>query len=819
MPFATTSTAAFESLRARILVSLILASGLVAMLGVWRITTVYGYKLKQQLAARAKTVADAVSIAAASANSPDELQRFVDAIASGPEVDFVVVAERNPPAILSSSQRSWKGRPIDALPHVVRGTVRQSLRAQTETGVINAAAGGLDWCRPVAIGSGARSSANAVVLVRLNTATMRAELMRAAQRMALLLFALVGITAGVTYWLLRGGVLLPVRDIGATLLRRAAGEEGVFAQVHASDEIGRMALSLNAMLAAFDEKEIERQRALASLSASEAVARKLSMVASRTDNSVVITDREGRIDWVNDGFTRISGYTLDEVRGKKPGQVLQGAHTSPASIDFMREKLAARESFAIEVVNYHKSGRSYWVAIEVTPIFEQGELTHYMAIQRDITERKRAEAKVQRSHQEVAAARVLLEQQTKALQTQNEELHVARVKAESAAQAKSAFLANMSHEIRTPMTAILGFAELLAASVERPADRDAVATIRRNGEHLLRIINDILDLSKIDADRMTVEATSTNPAEVIAEVVELMRIRTQAKGLYCKTEFAGSIPERIQTDPMRLRQILTNLIGNAVKFTDDGGITIRVSHDQSLLVIDVIDTGIGIEGGQLERLFQPFAQADESTTRRYGGTGLGLTISRRFARMLGGDIAIASEPGRGSTFRLTIATGAMAGTERIEKCDATEHPQDAKIDGSSPLAGMRLLLAEDGPDNQRIIRFLLTKAGASVEVVENGKEAVAAVERADECGDCFAAVLMDMQMPIMDGYRATSELRAMGFDRPIIALTANAMRGDREKCLAAGCDEYATKPIQREELLAVLARAALATGKAATPTC
>jgi signal transduction histidine kinase/ActR/RegA family two-component response regulator len=384
---------------------------------------------------------------------------------------------------------------------------------------------------------------------------------------------------------------------------------------------------------------------------------------------------------------------------------------------------------------------------------------------------------------------------------------------EEASRAKSEFLANMSHEIRTPMTAILGYAELLQTGGQSDQEKsEALRVIRRNGEHLLGLINDILDLSKIEAGKMTVERARCSLCQVVADVAALMRVRAAAKHVRLEVEYIFPVPETIESDAMRIRQILVNLVGNAVKFTDTGEVRVLVRSEalaagQPLVAVEVKDTGIGLTEEQAARLFQPFTQADGSTTRKYGGTGLGLTISKRLAQMLGGDIAVAGTPGRGSTFTLTLATGPLEGVRMI--ADAREavlpSPEEAAVSPLPPLHG-RILLAEDGPDNQRLIAHVLRAAGAEVHVVENGRAAVETVEATARAGGAFAAILMDMQMPEMDGYDATRELRRRGVTTAVIALTAHAMTGDREKCLAAGCDDYATKPINRRALVETCAR-------------
>ena len=393
--------------------------------------------------------------------------------------------------------------------------------------------------------------------------------------------------------------------------------------------------------------------------------------------------------------------------------------------------------------------------------------------------------------------------------------------AEVATRTKSEFLANMSHEIRTPMTAVLGFVDLLLESLQEKEDLEAARTIKRNGEHLLQIINDILDISKIEAGKLQIERIDCSPVKLLAESAALMKVRADAKGLPLIVEHAGPIPETIATDPTRLQQILTNLLGNAVKFTEVGSVRVVTRllaglGQEPKLRFDVVDTGIGITQEQADTLFQPFTQADTSTTRNFGGSGLGLTISKRLAEMLGGDITVTSVVGKGSTFNVTIATGPLDGiplldpTEAVPLGEPSAQPTvqlPAKLDA-------RILLAEDGPDNQRLISHILRKAGADVEVAENGKVAVEKVlavfpgwgRRHDDRKEPFDIILMDMQMPLMDGYEATKRLRQEGYTGPIVALTAHAMNHNRQECLDCGCDDYLTKPIDRSALITALAK-------------
>jgi PAS domain S-box-containing protein len=475
---------------------------------------------------------------------------------------------------------------------------------------------------------------------------------------------------------------------------------------------------------------------------------------------------------------------------------------------------------ARDVTERHAAERALWAAREE---LEERVRERTAALERlnaeltaEVVERDRAQRELRQSHDLLNEALQREKQTSLQLQAAMEQLAAASQCAEAANRAKSEFLANMSYELRTPLTAILGYTDLLHEATVDDGARDYLGTIRRNGEHLLALINDILDLSKIEAGKMDVERIACSPAQLVADVVSLMRVRAGARGLGLQVEFCGAIPETIQTDPVRLRQILVNLVGNAIKFTHEGGVRIvmtldRGTHAQPRLCVDVIDTGIGMAPEHVAQAFDPFMQADASMARRFGGTGLGLAISRRFAQLLGGDLTVESELDHGSTFTLTIDPGALEGVRLVTDLhEAVTERRDPPPVAPVPQLHGRVLLAEDGPDNQRLISTVLQRAGLEVTVAENGRIALEQIAAADEVGRPFDVVLMDMQMPELDGYAATAALRARGCDRPIIALTAHAMAGDREKCLAAGCSDYLSKPVNIGELRGRIA-AALAT--------
>ncbi|MCC6284157.1 MAG: response regulator [Phycisphaerales bacterium] len=387
------------------------------------------------------------------------------------------------------------------------------------------------------------------------------------------------------------------------------------------------------------------------------------------------------------------------------------------------------------------------------------------------------------------------------LARQNLELAVASDAARAATRAKSEFLANMSHEIRTPLNAILGYADLASDPAVDTAQRlDWMSTIRRNGEHLLALVNDILDLSKLEAGGMTVEQVRCPVLDLVDEAIELLALRARNAGTTLEAIHRWPLPEAIESDPLRLRQILVNLLGNAIKFTSKGRVCVEVAFVDGELLIAVRDTGIGMSRQQLARLFQTFSQVDTSTARKYGGTGLGLAISRKLAHLLGGEITVESEVDAGSVFTLHMPNARV--------CDrmigSKELRQGAPLVAApSPIAAtlaMRILIAEDGLDNQRLFSHVLRKAGAEIVLAANGLEAVAAATSAPADAP-FDLILMDMQMPELDGTGAIELLRAGGYTRPIVALTANGNTEERDRCLAAGCDAFFSKPIAPAKLI------------------
>jgi PAS domain S-box-containing protein len=651
-----------------------------------------------------------------------------------------------------------------------------------------------------------------------------------------------------------------------------------------------------------------RREAELALRESQAEARKLSLVAAKTDNPVLITSPDGHIEWANEAFCRVMEYALEEVVGKNPAHFMVGPETNQRTVARIRAAMSRGEGISTDVVNYAKSGRKFHLHIEIQPVRSAtGDLENFIAVETDIT------ARVETEHQ----------------------LRRAKAEADDASRAKSDFLASMSHEIRTPMNGVIGMTSLLMETTLTPEQRDYVNTIRTSGEALLTIINDILDFSKIESGKMELERAPFELAVCVEEALDLFALQAAAKKLEIGYAIAPEVPAWILGDVTRLRQVLVNLVNNAVKFTPSGSISIEIrgasqredSTGHMALEFTIRDTGIGIPPERVDRLFKAFSQVDSSTTRKYGGTGLGLAICERLTQLMGGDIRVESTQGQGSAFIFTIETQAAAGlgdqpvapaalrdadvlcvedhavtqarlaamfdklgvrhviapnakaalaaAAALPKPPALVVIDGGDADGAVPLealAGLtcprlilfpfgqtapagqpdgppvasvskpirsaaffnaltslfapgvdnraataksadraigeeiplEVLLAEDNPVNQKVALRFLERLGYRADAVANGLEAVTAVENRR-----YDLVFMDLQMPEMDGFDATRQIRSrLPVDRQpkIVALTANAMQGDRELCVAAGMDDYISKPVKMHEIAAAIRR-------------
>jgi PAS domain S-box-containing protein len=500
-----------------------------------------------------------------------------------------------------------------------------------------------------------------------------------------------------------------------------------------------------------------------------------SLIESNID-ALMTTDPSGIITDVNKQMEALTGCSRDELIGAPFKDCFTDPERAEAAIKLV---LSVKKVTDYELTARARDGKQTVVSYNATTFYDRSRtLQGVFAAARDVTERKRVEA----------------------------ELQQAKAAAEHASQAKSDFLASMSHEIRTPMNAIMGVADLLAKTDLSAAQQKYVRIFRRAGDNLLDLINDILDLSKVEASQLELERIGFSLKEKLEKVMEMVAPRAKEKGLTLVCEIGPDVPDDVVGDPTRLRQVLLNLLGNAIKFTQSGQVSLRAApcHEPSSSILPlrftftVADTGIGIPGDKLDKVFERFTQADSSTTRRFGGSGLGLTISKRLVELMGGRIWAESEVGHGTAFAFTVPLEIWAANNRPAPVSIGTGPK-------LPLPALRILLADDSADNCTIMMAYLEHTPYRVEIASTG---AIACEKFKEGN--YDLVVMDWQMPVMDGLSATRAIRAweLANDRhptPIVALTASASKGDKEKCLAAGCTAFLTKPIKQEVLLQTIA--------------
>lgn len=524
------------------------------------------------------------------------------------------------------------------------------------------------------------------------------------------------------------------------------------------------------------------EQSLARLAESEREFRAMFELAAL--GTAQVDARTTRFLRVNHKLCEITGTGDAELRE----QTLWHFLSAPDQQRGFPDPVVARE-FAFESRLTRKDGSIIWAAVTGARISDDPLRSVVMV--EDCTARKEAERHINEARDAAEKAREA---------------------ADAASRTKSAFLANMSHEIRTPLAAILGFADLLADSKESEEKTRYAATIKRNGALLATLIDDLLDLSKVEAGKLEIEQIQVSVPELLGDIWNLFENRARDKKLDFSIVATTAVPAFVQTDPTRLKQILVNIIGNALKFTERGSVTVALRAvvgagpaNTGLLTFQVKDTGYGIEPSQQGHLFQPFAQAEASTTRRFGGTGLGLALSRRLARAMGGDVVLEkSHPGQGSIFAVTIAAGPvdrnlMLEPQELSRISILHVPNVAPPPRASSLSGFHILLAEDNPDNQELVIKILNDAGAQVDLAVDGDEALARGSTGN-----YSAVLMDISLPLRNGLDVTRELRRRGFPGAIIALTAHAMPDERERALAAGCNDFLTKPVTQSALVQTL---------------
>ncbi len=727
--------------------------------------------LRQQ-SAQAAALADSIATSSAiwvASRDYSGLQEIIDVLAGYPDLRYAIVL--NPQGeILAHSDRTRRGQYLTDLPKLDERTVMQRSPQM------------VDIATPILLGG------NAIGWTRvgLSGETMQKEL--AQVRRHSIVYALIAIVLAALCATLAGRYLTRrLHAIQAVADGVQAGQTGLRATLPGDDEAARLAAQFNNML-----DSLARQRD--ELRESEALFRKMNDTSPLA--IYMSAGIEQRAEYINPTFVRLFGYTRDMVPSVAEWWPL--AYPDEAYRQRLAEEWQSKAAVAIAT-----QGTMEPIETEVTcrdgskKIIAWGFVSighRNWAFGLDLTERKRAERELQRYQHHLEE---LVQERTAALS-------IAKESAEAANRAKSTFLANMSHELRTPMNAIIGMAGLALRHASDPRLRDQLGKIDLASHHLLAVINDILDISKIEAERLTLEQVRLRLGEVLANLVSLISHKAAEKGLQLHVELAPELARlTLLGDPLRLGQVLLNLAGNALKFTDLGSITIRarLAEDNErdvLLYCAVEDTGIGISEADQGRLFSAFEQADGSMTRKYGGTGLGLAISKRLVTLMGGEIGVRSQPGHGSTFWFTVRLSKAVG-EEVMAPTATDTTTEQRLRDLAPRR--RLLLVEDEPINQEVSQGLLEDVGLQVDLAEDG---VIAVEMARQTA--YDLILMDIQMPRLNGIAATEAIRALPghANTPILAMTANAFDDDRQACLAAGMNGHIAKPIDPDLLFVTL---------------
>jgi PAS domain S-box-containing protein len=756
------------SVRQRVLLPMLLLGAVTmsaALYGNYQLTR---SMVADQLRIRASMLASMALHSARSSSQPGELQQIVNSLGAESDVLDIVLVSGTPATVVATTHSPWLGKRLDELPvKNVREDLEAALFQRKSDHQFDLADHMFDYTMPMPPDPEAvlgASSGYGAVMVHLDTRPLNRSMQGAALGFSLLVVGVFTLLALAGYWLVMQRVVKPITGLTRAVAQHRKNQPAEWPG-HGDDEIGELETTLRdsirnvdaALLRLRDQKFALDQHCIVS-----------------------ITDTKGRITYSNDRFAAISGYSREELLGKDHRIVNSGLHPK-SFMKQMWDTLKAGQVWHGEVQNRAKDGSLYWVATTIVPTLgADGKPEQYISIRTDITQQKNNEAA----------------------------LAAARDAAEVAVRAKSEFLATMSHEIRTPMNGVLGFADLLLQTTLDEEQEEFTLTIRNSGVALLAIIDDILDLSKLEADRLVVEREAFDPQQTIAEVRGLLAPRARDHQVELRVEHVE--PERVDlmADSNRFRQVVLNLVGNAIKFSKQGTVIVRtrLSDERGgMLRVEVIDNGIGISAEAIPRLFTKFSQADATTTRRYGGTGLGLAISKELIELMGGQIGVESELGKGSTFWFTLPTAAeRRASSTLPRFGPAGEATTTRYDALN----LRVLVAEDTLINQLLVTRVLENLGCTTSLVTNGREALALLDQKP-----FDVVLMDCHMPEMDGFEACTEIRAREAAKgpahkqiPVIALTASVLQEDREHCLAVGMNEVISKPFRPADLKAMLQR-------------
>ncbi len=892
-----------SSLASKLVLPLLAIGLLLAGAGTLGIRKLFERQLEQQLETRAELIHSALE-AGVQATQPDELVRLAKLLGAERDVNSIIVVAGEPPEVIASTRSALIGKPVSSLEQGEAADqlvgVHDSVNVNNRRFYDNQNYGHI---RSFEQNHGTEVE-QGIILIVLNTAEARRTIYEDTARLLMFLIGTLAVLLIAVYSILSNNILKPLGLIRQAMTQRAEGNLQAIAVVETRDEIGDLAGSLNYMLRALEESE----------------GRSRTIIEAAPMAICVVDEWSGNLLYASQNFRSFFGVTEGDPNCESIWELLLDTN------DRERLERAIRTGVALEnwEVGVRRRGMlDQWCSLSLREILWQAHPAMLCGFV-DVTQRRDHQEQIRKSHQELEEINTQLEA---AIIRANE----LTAQAESANLAKSNFLANMSHEIRTPMNGIVGFTRLLSQQPLSSEQQDYARAVQDCADSLLTLINDILDLSKIEAKQMQIESVEFDPRELAESVVLLFSLQAASKHLEIGCHVTSNVPRRVCGDPTRMRQVMSNLLGNAIKFTSSGFVFLRLDghfcdSNKFELTCDVVDTGIGIPENRLDVIFDNFTQADSSTSRNFGGTGLGLAICRSLARLMGGDISVKSESGSGSTFQLTVALTAdpeqpsdesqhfadrsiavweprpyfaewlnstitpnggvcQFVTSPLEALDAVRnfngknrvllvgsgvryedlklaveavlrHPdtrevqitvlralhdkEDSKvlsetrgiglletpartehlirvlqggqqyqsdIQGSMPaipqrVLRLKLLVAEDNPVNQKLAQRILERLGCDVTIAENGSEAVRM-----HLDTTFDAILMDVQMPVMDGLEATRQIR--GSDSrsgiPIVALTANALQGDRDMCLAAGMDEYIAKPFKPEQIQEVLA--------------